>query len=889
VAPGPGPPSRMPVVEPEPRSAPVPLWPLMRVALPGGVSPREMPVHLLVPFRKGLLPPDQVSRLAIWTQDGVTPRASMTSSPVSYWSDGSVKWLTAKARLRLGPPEAPRAVIRPGQVEPCEPRVVVSEDDVGFRVETGRLRVSLPTASGFPLGDVWLGRHEAASGDELRRVIAPGDGVAVEATTCQGGPYRSVTAPSQCELERSSPQEAVMRFGGALLDDTGAIGANYTARLAFFADAPFFVIRLSVEAAGPLADEVTGISLSLAAALPVDSVRLEDPADREGFLDVTLESDEWLSLSSGESVPAAVTIGTDGSSYGVAEGTRQVRWVNAGELPLSLTVGVIDGRGDPISLVVGRDRVVFSSRLPSSRRSRRATYELLVLADDAAALSEVAANAAGAMACPVYGLPETDYLASTGVLPAGLSRLEWFAETSSETRVAFQELTDEAPCREYSVGSLLYALLRSSPEVMELAVRRARRWLDEGAIAPPVAVPEGSRELLSAVLGEAPDRLPPLPLLDATGNDDDPDALAAELIGSTDTNERLALLPRIGRASARYGRQDLAETALRVLRSLQPAAGSAELRVLCIPPVLDALMAFDLDPDALGPDLLAVSAAEDPVLIRPGSTRTISLILRNSLDVGWNLNVFAVSTPHVRVGTPHLREHVPRRGSKATSLTLTCEPDACEGEAESVRLVVAASDVFGKIPEASMRVLPANDAAGVIGTLPAPVQDALRDYAMPTTRVHDVRRAAFELLDLLYVCEESSRAGTAEAIERAARSGCVVVCVGPCVSSLFDSDAHLHARVGVGPGRVGAALGAGHQALCVPHALRRDGLRAVGWLEHLGPAWEAVLGDESGRPVLASASLEPGAVIMALVSTEGEEGMRLGRNLVEWAFQIAGI
>ncbi|HQK95231.1 MAG TPA: hypothetical protein PLD23_17160, partial [Armatimonadota bacterium] len=487
----------------------MPLWPLMRVALPGSVSPREVPVHLLVPFRKGLLQPDQISRLAIWTQDGVTPRAAMTPSPVSYWSDGSIKWLTARARLRLGPPEGPRAVIRPGRVEACEPRVIVSEDDVGYRVETGRLRVSLPTASGFPLGDVWLAGSEADSGEEPRRVIAPGDGVAVEVTTSQGGPYRSVTAPSQCELEHSSPQEAVMRFGGALLDSTGALGAHYTARLVFFAAAPFFMMRLSVEAGGSLADEVTGVSLSLAAAVAVDSVRLEDPADREGFLDVTLESDEWLSLSSSDGA-AAVTIGTDGSSYGVAEGTRPVRWVNAGELPLSLTVGIIDGRGDPASLVVGRNRIVFSSRLPSSRRSRRVTYELLILAEDAGTLSEVAANAAAAMASPVYGLPETDYLASTGVLPAALSRLDWFAETSSEMRVAFQELTDEAPCREYSVGSLLYALLRSDPEVMDLAVRRARRWLDEGAIAPPVAVPEGSRELLSALLGETPDRLPPL-------------------------------------------------------------------------------------------------------------------------------------------------------------------------------------------------------------------------------------------------------------------------------------------------------------------------------------------------------------------------------------------
>jgi hypothetical protein len=296
-----------------------------------------------------------------------------------------------------------------------------------------------------------------------------------------------------------------------------------------------------------------------------------------------------------------------------------------------------------------------------------------------------------------------------------------------------------------------------------------------------------------------------------------------------------------------------------------------------------------MDPDIIGAEFFSIVPAEEPILVRPGDTRSVSVSLTNSLDVEWTANIFSRGGEGIQVSPSHVRARMVRRSSAEIEIQVCCDREAREGDPRTITLTVAPTGVFGKIPPREIEVVPARDLAGHVGALPGAIAAALAEYAMPVTHIVEPDRARLGHLDVLFVCGDAHLETIRQACDRAAGTATVMVAIGLPGGNWLTGEPALWIEVEPCRSSIADPLIASDAVFTRPLAILPPRLTVSHHITRMGPAWRAVAVDEHGRPVIVRAEREQGALVVSLPILTTEEGARYARNLVEWALGAAGI
>ena len=168
------------------------------------------------------------------------------STPLMFWSDGSIKWLVVHAAVSVRAGERVRFHLRPaeassGAAEPVLPRMQIQKDS-GYTIDTG--------AATFRVG---------SDGAVLETAVVQGvdlldeAGARLSLTGCTGHPYRPIT--TELVLEEEGPLRVVAVLKGHFVSARAAPGAavriEFKVRVIFVAGQS--VVRLEVQLHNPSA------------------------------------------------------------------------------------------------------------------------------------------------------------------------------------------------------------------------------------------------------------------------------------------------------------------------------------------------------------------------------------------------------------------------------------------------------------------------------------------------------------------------------------------------------------------------------------------------------------------------------------------------------------
>ncbi len=319
----------------------------LRVTESQGISRRRWPITRGVP-----LPESELQNLdTVWVADPQGEPVASQLRVLSYWPDGSTKWVltdfqadvpaggTAVYNLRYG-----------GESKDIEggPGLQIEEDDQYITVCSGPLRFSIDRRRFGLVESVELGRLEQDGGFVAEcEIVPPGKGGEAWIRICEsfstqegrrqiygmGGDCLASLAEDdyRVEVEESGPLRAVIRCAGSFEADvpmhhySGYRPFRYIVRLYAYAGQPFVrVLPTVVVACNPRQTEVEEIAVQVPAALEgplryrVSSVRSEEGS---------LAADDYLLLSQRQVNHFRLERRTAGRKKTTAEGERTAGWM----------------------------------------------------------------------------------------------------------------------------------------------------------------------------------------------------------------------------------------------------------------------------------------------------------------------------------------------------------------------------------------------------------------------------------------------------------------------------------------------------------------------------------------------------------------------------------
>ena len=331
--------------------------------------PPAVRIPILVEETIGRDRPDELLRFSVPVPRGVlrgganvTLRDSdertlpTNSRPLTFWSDGSIKWLSVDAAVSVRGGERARFHLCPaGPIQGGQQPVpgVRVEKDSGYTIDTGaaRFRVGL---NGAVIEAV------AARGVDL----LDGAGVRLSLTGCAGHPYRPVT--TELLLEDEGPLRVVAVLEGHFVPVRATIGTpvriEFRIRLIFVAG--HSVVRLEVQLHNPSAARHPGglwdlddrgtavfedVSLSLKPAGQVDDIRWSAEDARDVHVEAPNDLTFYQDSSGGENWDSENHVDGRGQSTVTFRGYRvtygepgKMRLIAEGDRPTPILAAATD-------------------------------------------------------------------------------------------------------------------------------------------------------------------------------------------------------------------------------------------------------------------------------------------------------------------------------------------------------------------------------------------------------------------------------------------------------------------------------------------------------------------------------------------------------------------
>ncbi|UZJ44960.1 Tat pathway signal sequence domain protein [Marinimicrobium sp. C6131] len=167
--------------------------------------------------------------LRLNTEDG--RRVPLQSWPTAYWPDGSIKW-TAHA-VPAGVTLGKQFQVTKGRNAAPERPVRVTSGAGAIEVDTGRVKVSVPTSGDFLIGS--MARGDALVARNARLVGLVQDQVDPSESVSRVEAFQSRT--DRVTVEQEGPVRAVVKIEGKHKAESGKEWLPFTVRLYFYSDA----------------------------------------------------------------------------------------------------------------------------------------------------------------------------------------------------------------------------------------------------------------------------------------------------------------------------------------------------------------------------------------------------------------------------------------------------------------------------------------------------------------------------------------------------------------------------------------------------------------------------------------------------------------------------
>ena len=201
----------------------------------------QWPVTSGVPFPQGTLA--KAEDAALRNAAGAPVPAQFEA--MSFWPDGSVKWLTTSflADTTPGAPTPYDLVIAGEQAKPASDLHVEDGPD-GVILSNARLRFRIARKAFAVFDDVRLDRNADGVFAEDERVSGPPDIGNVRILTADGAAY-GLAAPDRIAVEENGPVRAVVRVEGDLANGDKRL-FRYRLRFTLCSQQPFFGVNVAI-------------------------------------------------------------------------------------------------------------------------------------------------------------------------------------------------------------------------------------------------------------------------------------------------------------------------------------------------------------------------------------------------------------------------------------------------------------------------------------------------------------------------------------------------------------------------------------------------------------------------------------------------------------------
>jgi len=208
---------------------------ILNVEEPTGVKRQQWPVTSGIPLQRGKL--KHPANVKLISGNSLIP---LQTEALSFWPDGSVKWLLLDFQIDLSPRQKKKLALWYGPgVKPTavDQPIRIDESKQSVTITTGPIQCKF-TAEAFRLLDaVWIDRNRDGRFSNEERVTAP-ERAGIELKTPDGHAFWADAAQAELTVEQSGPLRTCIRVDGKHAA-TEAEMFSYTLRIHAFKGKPF--------------------------------------------------------------------------------------------------------------------------------------------------------------------------------------------------------------------------------------------------------------------------------------------------------------------------------------------------------------------------------------------------------------------------------------------------------------------------------------------------------------------------------------------------------------------------------------------------------------------------------------------------------------------------